>query len=450
MICRIAVLLHLTLLSGSHMLAADRAEPNIVLIMADDFGYECLTANGGESYQTPNLDRLAAEGMRFENCYVQPLCTPTRVELMTGMSNVRNYIQFGTIDRDATTFAHLLKQTGYATGIAGKWQLGRGKRLPQRLGFDESCLWQHTRRPPRYANPGLEYNGKERDFTDGEYGPDLVNDFALDFVTRHKDGPFLLYYPMMLTHAPFQPTPDSAEWDPQARGEKENRSDAHFADMTAYMDKLVGRLVAKLDELKIRDNTLVIFLGDNGTAKSLTSQFKGQPYQGGKGSVNARGTHVPLIANWPGHVPAGKVNADLIDSTDFLPTLCAAAGINLPETLTIDGHSFWPQLMGAPGKPREWRYAWYSKDGGPKATHEFAMSTTHKLYRNGRLVELSADPFEERPTTPADRSPADGTAAETLQAALDQYADARPEHLRRPAPPRARAGGGRRSADRRR
>jgi arylsulfatase A len=419
-----------------HAFAAETVQPNIVLIMADDFGYECLTANGGESYETPNLDRLAAEGMRFENCHVQPVCTPTRVQLMTGMSNVRNYIQFGVIDRDATTFAHLLKQAGYATGIAGKWQLGRDKGLPQRLGFDEAVLWQHTRRPPRYANPGLEYGGMERDFTGGEYGPDLINNFALDFITQHKDGPFLLYYPMLLTHAPYQPTPDSAEWDPKSVGEQANRNDKHFADMTAYMDKLVGRLVAKLDELEIRDNTLVLFLGDNGTGKGLVSQFKGQRYPGGKGSVTARGTHVPLVANWPGHVPKGVVNADLIDSTDFLPTLCAAARVEVPESLTIDGRSFWPQLMGEKGVPREWRYAWYAKDGGPEATDEFAMSITHKLYRDGRLFDLTADPFEERPIESAKRSAADVTAAKKLQAALDQFAEERPEHLRRPAPPR--------------
>lgn len=422
-------------LSASHSLqAADK--PNIVLIMADDFGYECVTANGGQSYETPNLDRLAAEGMRFENCHVQPLCTPTRVQLMTGMSNARNYIQFGLIDRNATTFAHQLKDAGYATGIAGKWQLGRGKSLPQRLGFDEACLWQHTRRPPRFANPGLEYNGEERDFTKGEYGPELVNDFALEFITRHKDGPFLLYYPMILTHAPFQPTPDSPDWDPQAIGERVNRNDKHFADMTVYMDKMIGRLVDKLDELGIRDNTLVIFLGDNGTAKSLTSQFNGQPYQGGKGLSNARGTHVPLIVNWPGHVPAGKVNSDLIDSTDFFPTLCDAAGIKVPDSLEIDGQSFWPQLQGQPGTPREWRYVWYSKNGGPRATSEFAMTKTHKLYRNGRLYNLVADPFETEPVEPADRTDDDNAAAEKLQVVLDQYADARPERLRKPAPPR--------------
>jgi arylsulfatase A len=412
---------------------SDARQPNLVLIMADDFGYECVGANGGESYDTPHLDRLAAAGMRFEQCYVQPVCTPTRVQLMTGIYNVRNYARFGAIDRDATTFAHLLKRSGYVTGIAGKWQLGRGKKLPQRLGFDESCLWQHTRRPPRYANPGLEYNGQERDFTEGEYGPDLVNDFALDFITRHKARPFLLYYPMMLTHGPFQPTPDSSDWDPAARGERAARDVKHFAEMVTYMDKLIGRLVAKLDELSLRENTLVIFLGDNGTGREITSQFSGQSYRGGKGLTNARGMHVPLIANWPGRIPAGQVNGDLIDSTDFLPTLCEAAGAQVPTSLPADGRSFLPQLLGQKGQPREWTYCWYAKDGGPTATAEFAMSVEHKLYRDGRFFELSTDPFEERPLQVDDLSAENSEAASALSLALDQYADARPAHLREPA-----------------
>jgi len=204
--------------------------PNIILIMADDFGYECVTANGGQSYRTPTLDRLAAGGMRFEQCHVQPLCTPTRVQLMTGLYNVRNYVNFGTLPRSQTTFANLLKKAGYVTGICGKWQLGQETDAPRHFGFDESCLWQHARRPPRYANPGLEHNGKELNFTKGEYGPTLVNDFALDFITRHKAEPFFLYYPMILTHDPFQPTPDSADWDPRALGEKVNNDKKHFAE----------------------------------------------------------------------------------------------------------------------------------------------------------------------------------------------------------------------------
>jgi arylsulfatase A len=365
--------------------------------MADDLGYETIGANGGQSYQTPNLDRLAATGMRFERCHVQPLCTPTRVQLMTGMYNVRNYTQFGAIDPQATTFGHLLKEAGYATAVAGKWQLGRGKRLPRRLGFDESCLWQHTRRPPRYANPGLEYNGEERDFTNGEYGPKLINDFAIDFVTRHKDRPFFLYYPMILTHGPFVPTPDSPAWNPQARSDREGRNVGHFADMVTYMDTMVGRLVSKLDELGIRDNTLVIFTGDNGTGREVVSQFNGQAYPGGKGSTTARGTHVPLIANWPGQIPEGRVNDDLIDSTDFLPTLCEAAGATVPASPTTDGRSFLPQLLGNEGNPREWIYCWYAKNGGPKATAEFVMTKHIKLYRDGRAFDLHDDPFEKKP-----------------------------------------------------
>jgi arylsulfatase A len=132
--------------------------------MADDFGYECIGANGSTSYQTPHIDKLAATGMRFEHCYSQPLCTPTRVQLMTGQYNIRNYVRFGLLDPKQTTFAHLFKQAGYTTGIVGKWQLGGGFDGPKHFGFDEYCLWQLTRRPPRFANPGLEINGKEIDY----------------------------------------------------------------------------------------------------------------------------------------------------------------------------------------------------------------------------------------------------------------------------------------------
>ncbi|MFM1746694.1 MAG: hypothetical protein RLZZ188_360 [Verrucomicrobiota bacterium] len=409
--------------------SAAARKPNVVLIMADDFGYECVTANGGESYRTPHLDRLAATGMRFERCFVQPLCTPTRVQLMTGIYNVRNYIEFGLLDPKATTFAHLLKQAGYATGICGKWQLGKDPGLPQHFGFDESYLWQHTRRPPRYANPGLEHNGRELDFNGGEYGPKLINDFALDFVTRHRARPFLLYYPMILTHDPFQATPDSADWDPRLKSEQQQRDVRHFAAMTEYMDKMVGRLVAKLEELGLRENTLILFTGDNGTGVQVTSRFKGAEYKGGKGTRTARGNHVPLIANWPGSIPAGRVNDDLVCSADFLPTLCEAAGAAVPATPGIDGRSFLPQLLGRPGQPRDSYYLWYARNGGREATFEFAQGRTLKLYRDGTTYDLVADPFEEKPLRVA-ALPAERTAeARRLQAVLDQYAKARPEHL---------------------
>lgn len=411
-------------------LQAAAPKPNVILIMADDFGYECVTANGGQSYQTPNLDRLAAGGMRFEQCHVQPLCTPTRVQLMTGRYNVRNYLNFGTLVRTETTFAQLLKKAGYATGICGKWQLGHEKDSPQHFGFDESCLWQHTRRPPRYANPGLEYNGVEKDFGKGEYGPDLVNDFALDFVTRHQAAPFFLYYPMILTHDPFQPTPDNADWDPATKGENAKRDVKHFAAMTAYMDKLIGRLDAKLGELGIRENTLILFLGDNGTAGKVTSRFKGADYQGGKGTTTVRGTHVPLIASWPAAMKGGRVSGDLISSADFLPTLCEAAGAAVPPS--VDGVSFLPQLRGEKGTPREWLYGWYSPRQKPDLTvREFAFDHGHKLYRSGQFFDLAADPFEKNPLQVAALTGPGADAAKKLQGVLDRFKDARPDALDR-------------------
>jgi arylsulfatase A len=409
-------------------------KPNIILIMADDFGYECVTANGGQSYQTPNLDRLAAAGMRFEECHVQPLCTPTRVQLMTGRYNVRNYVNFGTLMRSETTFGSLFKQAGYVTGICGKWQLGKEKDAPQHFGFDESYLWQHTRRPPRYANPGLEDNGVEKEFPEGSYGPKLINDFALDFVTRHQAKPFFFYYPMILTHDPFQPTPDSANWDPQAKGEQVNQSAKHFADMVAYMDKMIGRLDAKLGELGIRDNTLVVFIGDNGTHSSITSRFKDGDYRGGKGTTTRRGHHVPMIASWPAVLKQGRVSRDLISGADFLPTFCEAAGIKVPAN--ADGVSFLPQLRGEKGTPREWLYHWYSpRQGRDLAVSEFVFNHDYKLYRNGRFFDLKADPFEKSPLELASLSIAQSNGKAKLQQALDQFKDARPTELDAKAEP---------------
>lgn len=403
--------------------------PNIVLILADDLGYECVSANGGTSYRTPVLDSLAAAGVRFTRCYAQPLCTPTRVQLMTGQSNVRNYERFGRIDPDATTSAQILRRAGYATCIVGKWQLGRDPELPKRLGFDEAFLWQHTRRPPRYANPGLELNGAEKDFTGGEYGPDLVSDYALGFIERSKDRPFLLYYPMILTHGPYQPTPDSPDWDPKAFGEAVNVRPEHFADMVAYMDKIVGKLVAKLDALGIRSRTLLLFLADNGTARGTTSKLGEKTVRGGKGTTTEYGMHVPLIANWPGAIASGQVCHDLVDTTDFLPTLLDAAGVEPPPGLVLDGRSFLPQLRGERGRPRGWIYSWYSprqSPGDSEKVREFAFNERYKLYRTGEFYDLREDVEERRPLDVAALEGEARAAAALLRAALETYRDARP------------------------
>ncbi len=398
-------------------------QPNIVLIMADDLGYECIGANGGATYRTPVLDALAQTGVRFEHCYSQPLCTPSRVQIMTGIYNVRNYVSFGVLDRGQTTFAHLLKKAGYATCIAGKWQLGSEPDSPQHFGFDESCLWQHTRgardaqgRDTRFPNPSLELNGKPVDYTNGEYGPDVVTDFLCDFMERKRDQPFLAYYPMILTHSPFVPTPDSE--NPQQRDQQ-----ANFADMVAYMDKVIGRLVAKLDELGIRDNTLVLFTGDNGTSKAMRSDLDGRVVQGGKGEMTDAGTRVPLIASWPGAIPQGAVLDDLVDFSDFLPTFCEAAGSAVPKELAIDGRSFLAQLKGQQGNPRQWVYCWYSRGGSPHG-EQWARNQRYKLYPDGRCFDVAADVLEENPLD--ELSPEQQEVRESLEKVLNRYENIRP------------------------
>ncbi|MBX9788930.1 MAG: sulfatase-like hydrolase/transferase [Pirellulales bacterium] len=405
--------------------AAER--PNVILIMADDLGYETLGCNGGTSAPTPNLDKLAAGGVRFDHCFVQPLCTPTRVQLMTGAYNVRNYITFGTMDTRLRTFGNLFRDAGYATAVVGKWQLGKEPDNPKHFGFDDYCLWNHTRRVPRYANPGLDYAGQPRDFTSGEYGPDLVNDWAIDYVTRHRDTPFFLYYPMMLTHGPYQPTPDSPDWDPQASGEKVNNADKHFPEMVTYMDKLVGRLVDKLDELKLRERTLVLFVGDNGTGRGTRSMMGSREVIGGKGTTTEAGMHVPAIASWPGKAAVGKVCSDLVDSTDFLPTICEAAAVAVPSGMPIDGRSFLAQVRGETGQPREWIYSWYSPHGEPP--REFAFDQRWKLYRSGEVYDLQADPREKSPLDRARLSAEAKEAVRNLEAAIAGFADARPADI---------------------
>ena len=355
-------------------------KPNIVLIMADDMGYEALSANGSESYKSPNLDKLAAQGIRFTNCFANPICTPSRVKIMTGLYNVRNYVKFGLLDRGQTTFAHQLKAAGYTTCIAGKWQLGMQADSPQHFGFEQSCLWQHTRSgrskengkniDRRFVNPLLEINGKEKDYVNGEYGPQVCTDFICDFIDENREKPFLVYYPMILTHCPFDPTPDSTDWDPKRLGSttyKGDRNDPqrHFRDMVAYADKVVGQIVAQLEKSGVLENTLLIFTGDNGTDKPIVTSWNGTKVVGRKGSMTDAGTRVPLIASWPtGIKQPGRVVDDLVEFSDLMPTLCEVTGANLPSNYPGDGSSIVPVLQdNASVRKKDWIYIWYSRSG---------------------------------------------------------------------------------------
>lgn len=371
-------------------------KPNIILIMADDLGYECLSCNGSQSYKTPHLDELARTGIRFTHCYSQPLCTPSRVQIMTGQYNFRNYTEFGALHPKEVTFGHILKKAGYATCVAGKWQLaGRNKGLgtyPGKAGFDEHCLWQVDKLGSRYWNPRIQENGKMRDDLKGKYGPDVFLDYINGFMERKKNGPFFIYYPMVLTHSPFVPTPDSAK-----PGDKKKNNPEYFADTVGCMDKIIGKIVRKVDELGIRENTLIMFIGDNGTHRSIETKMLKRIVRGGKGTPADAGTHVPFIVNWRGTSLSGKESDDLIDFSDFFPTLAQLARVEIPENLTIDGQSFLSQIKGEKGVPREWIFCHYDPHWGKWKPSRYVRNKRWKLYDDGRLFDLFADPLEKTP-----------------------------------------------------
>ena len=399
--CR--VLSALLLLSGNSAIMAESVtiakRPNVVLIMADDMGFECVGSNGGDTYNTPVLDQLAASGMRFEHCHSQPICTPTRVQIMTGVYNNRNYVRFGVLDTKQKTFGNLFKTAGYKTCIVGKWQLDGGMDAPANFGFDEYCLWQLSRRPGRYSNPGLELNGKQVDYTNGEFGPDIVSDYLCDFITRNRDEEFFAWYPMILPHYPFVPTPDSADYDKSVFGEKGIGKGKYFKGMVEYVDKIVGKVVDTLEANGLRENTLVIFTGDNGTHPMITSLLNGKDYPGGKGSTQDNGTHVPMIANWPGRIPSGAVSRDLVDFSDVLPTVADVVGISSGHAdWKIDGHSFWPTLQASGGKhQRDYVYCWYHRDGVRKQAKQLVRTQHYKLYSDGTFFDTRDDLQENKP-----------------------------------------------------
>lgn len=418
------------------------AKPNIVLIMSDDLGYEAIGCYGGTSYKTPNVDRLAATGVRFTHAYAQPLCTPTRMQLMTGQYNFRNWKAFGVMDPSEVTIGHTMQQAGYRTCVSGKWQLysynppdfepeWRGKGMPpEQAGFDDWFLWhaRHTEeKGSRYAKPVILDNGKPVENTEDRYGPDLytahINQFMENHVRDHAEQPFFVYYPMVLTHGPFNPTPHSADWATDDRLKSDPKK--YFGDMVEYMDEVIGRIVAKIDELGVRENTLILYFSDNGSPKETAAMMGQTEVKGGKGDPTDAGTRVPLIANWKGVTPGGAVVDDLIDSTDIYSTIVELGGANYPKRKTIDGVSFLPQLKGQPGHAKEVIICWHDpRPGAAKENYTklslWARTKRFKLYDDGRLFDIENDVLERSPIPPGNGSEdAEGARAKLAEALKD-------------------------------
>ncbi len=423
-------------------------KPNVLLILVDDLGRERVSCFGAEEQQTPNIDAMAARGMRYDNFHAMPVCHPTRVALISGrylhtMGNPK-WGYYVTGDRKAAaeqeTLAHVMKRAGYATVAAGKWHLQMLKKDPQqphRMGFDEYCFfgWHEG---PRYWDPLLYENGQLREDTAGAYGPDLYLQFILDFFKKHearKTGtaeagadhqPVFAYYPMALSHAV------SDDLAPNHPPHGPNGRYMTVTEMVDDIDRLMGELTAALEEMGLTNNTLIFFTTDNGTSQHYFSKHEngelvrvypgpvafrgGLKVKGGKGTYTDWGTRVPTFALWPGHIPPGASTDALTDMCDLLPTFAHLTGVASPgapgdspsnaamkakqETalgFPTDGQSFAPLLTGEesalkffPG--RDWI--------APQTRDNIAIRTrSWKLTRKdgGQLYDLENDPLEQHP-----------------------------------------------------
>ena len=371
--------------------AAER--PNIIVVMADDVGFDAIGSYGGQSYPTPHIDALAKSGLKGMHCYSMPVCHPTRITFMTGQypRHVQNP-KWGSFPQalEKQTIASTMQQAGYRTVVTGKWQLTLLKddlQQPHRMGFDEYCVfgWHEG---PRYHQPMVYENGELNVAAKEKFGPDVYREYLEQFMIADRDKPFFAFYSMALCHDVTDDLREPVPYSPS--GEY-----LTYKEMALEMDRQIGLLVEFLDAHDMREDTVIIFTTDNGTAAKSCSHFENGKYvkppvfhmfngkriQGGKGKLDDTGTRVPFIVSWPGVVKPGSQTDALIDMSDFYATCAELAGIDLPAGL--DSLSFVPAFTGEPVS-RSWAY---SERGG-----RFWVRDQHfKMYNNGQFVEVSQD-----------------------------------------------------------
>lgn len=387
-----------------------RDKPNIVLIFADDLGIEALNAYGGRGVRTPHLEKLATGGMLFTHCFANPACSPSRAEIMTGtypgFTGITHVLTHWDDDayldpKKFNSFANQLKKAGYATAIAGKWNLSWLERndTVKAFGFDECCLWQmydrNGTKRSRFYKPYFRMNGGIKEESIAErFGPDVLVDFMVDFMKRKKDEPFLVYYPALLVHTPYIRVPGGPTTRALPDSEQKNGPEC-FLEMVEYLDKNVGRLVNAVVELGIINNTIVIFCADNGTHGPVTSIWGESRIgiKGGKMTMTDRGSRVPLIVSWPQTIKPGTQCDDLVELADFLPTFLEIASAPKPVQ-RVHGQSFFPQLLGKEEPSRQWVHIEY-KSNRQIRNKEWIYTRKGKLTRANELGRPENSPEEQ-------------------------------------------------------
>ncbi len=386
----------------------DSTKPNVIMFLADDVGYEVPHFTGGESYSTPNLDFMAANGMQFTYFFSHPDGYPSRLALLTGKYNFRNYIRWGYLPPDQQTIGNMLEDAGYATCYVGKWQSNGGDFSIRSHGFQKYSVYvpfsSDSQREGRYKSPKIYENSAylDKKQTKNRYSEDIFSDYLCNFIDSVKGQPFFGIYSLNLCAAPYVPSPDDpayAAWNP--KGEIKKDDPKYFKSMVEYMDKMIGKVIANVRAHGLERNTVFMFCADNSTQKDITSQWKGMAWPGAKTTTDWRGTLQPFVVYWLGKVNPGQVSSTLGDYTDFMPTLADIAHIPRPTTYgTLDGVSLYDNLLGIAGTDRDWTFTRWNNDDRDDAlvpAEIYVQNHEYKLYDTPhvRFYDLVADRDEK-------------------------------------------------------
>ncbi len=396
----------------------EKSRPNILIFLADDQGWGDLSCHGNKNLATPQIDTLARDGARFDRFYVCPVCSPTRAEFLTGRYHPRGGVSGVStgqerLNLDEQTIAQFFKAAGYATGAFGKWHNGtQWPYHPNARGFDEyygfcSGHWG------TYFDPPLEHNGRPAQGR-GYITDDLAN-HAIEFIEKHKARPFLCYVPFNVPHSPMQ-VPDNfwaqyAGRELKLRGTKAAAEDLEHTRaalaMCACMDANIGRVLKRVEELGLRDNTIVVYFSDNGP----NGQRWNDGMKGTKGSTDEGGVRVPFLIRWPGHIAAGVHIPQIAGAIDLLPTLADLAGVPVQSRKPLDGRSLKPLLRH--DLDAEWPDRMIFSHWAGKVS---VRTQKYRLDNDGKLFDMQNDPGQKQ-----DIAAAQPAEAARLRAAVAQW-----------------------------